>query len=652
LISFAGLQAAVKERLELDSAIVSVETEGDTLEAAVTEAALALGVSLRHIEYEILEKQSSFLGIGRDVCKIRAYKRKGSFVADEEPLEENKIFDEYDVAELMLEDTDGDVFVQCRRDGVYIKVTEPLGEGEPVSKSAAMHALRKRGISSFDMKLVENLINYPKNDYTRIGDFNNIILNDTTVDVEITDQETKAFLKVNAPKTGGCDFTYEEYLQILRNHGVTSGIKEDFLKTFADRPIYKEKVCVATAKKPVDGLNSYVEYFFETDPNRVQLSETVDGKVNFKELNIIQNVFKDEKLAILYPAEKGEAGFTVTGKILPAHDGKEIQFAPGKNVHFAADNVTILADINGQVVISNGKINVESVYIVEGGVNLKTGNILFLGNVIVCGNVEEGFSVKASGNIEVQGMVDKATLTAEGNIVVRQGIAGKKGESITAGRSVWARFIENAAVSAGSMVVVSDGILNSFIEAESRIICQGKRAAIIGGLLRATEEISAKSIGSPSVNTETVCEVGIDPKKKKLLDSLVEKKTVLMADLDTVTLNIKTLMGIKQQRQSLPEDKEKYLEELTEERANLAEELKTISNEIEEITQFLQNISVNGRVSASSKIYPGAVINIRDAKYRVNNDFKASTFILENGIIRAISYVETDADIQQKKAEK
>jgi uncharacterized protein (DUF342 family) len=648
LIGFADLQAAVKERLEIDSAIQSVETEGSTLEAAVSEAAVILGIPIRYMEYEILEKQSSFLGLGKDLCKIRAYRREVSSADDEEPLEENEIFDEHESAELLLEDTDGDVFVQCRRDGVYMKVTEPTGEGEPVTKSMAIHALSKRDISSFDMNVVEDLVKYPKNDYVRVGNFRNLSFNDTVVGVEITDQETKAFLKVSAPKTGGCDFTYEEYLQILHNNGVTSGIKEDFLKSFANRPIYKERVCVATAKKPVDGLNSYVEYFFETEPNRLQLAESVDGKVDFKELNMIQNVFKDQKLAVIYPAEKGEAGYTVTGKILPAHDGKEIQFAPGKNVHFAADNVTILADINGQVIISNGKINVEAVYIVEGAVNLKTGNILFLGNVIVRGNVEEGFSVKASGNIEVQGMVDKATIAAEGDIIVRQGIAGKKGESITSGRSIWARFIENATVSAVSTVVVSDGILNSVIDSESRIVCQGKRAAIIGGVLRATEEISAKSIGSPSGNTETICEVGIDPKKKILLDSLVEKKTKLMTSLDSINLNLKTLISIKQQRRSLTEDKEKYLEELTEEGRKLTDELKTINDEIEEVTLVLRNISVNGRVSASSKIYPGVIINIRDAKYRVTNDFKASTFILENGLIRVVSYVESNSGTRQK----
>ncbi|GHU63919.1 hypothetical protein FACS189445_6960 [Spirochaetia bacterium] len=181
----------------------------------------------------------------------------------------------------------------------------------------------------------------------------------------------------------------------------------------------------------------------------------------------------------------------------------------GKNVHLGDDKVTIISDMNGQVVEVGGKINVEPVYTVDGNVNLKTGNIIFLGTVIVKGSVEDGFSVKAAGNIEVNGTVEKAELDAEGDIIVHQGITGSKVNGIIrAGKSIWARFIENTALEAGDMVVAQDGIINSRVDAFKRIICQGKRATIVGGRLRTSEEINAKVLGSPTAGTETICEVG------------------------------------------------------------------------------------------------------------------------------------------------
>ncbi|MDR2795968.1 MAG: FapA family protein [Spirochaetaceae bacterium] len=649
MVDFAGLQAAVRERLEIDSAITSVETEGATLESAISEAATLLGVPLRDIEYEILERHTSIFGIGENICKIRAYQR-GDVKIEDERIVDDDVDEYFEEASVLEEDADGQVFVQCRRDGVYMKITAPSGNGEWADKSTALHLLSKRRITDFDINLINNLFKMPETDYVRVADFQNMSFNDSVVSVEISEQETKAFIEVSPPKTGGCDFSYEDYSETLKNNGVVYGINEELLKSFADNPIYREKICIAVSTKPIDGRDSYLEYFFETEPGNVKLSEGADGKVNFKELNIIQNVTKDQKLAKLYKAEKGRNGYTVTGKPLPARDGKDFPVTLGKNVRFAEDGLTILADINGQAVIANGKINVESVYTVDGAVNLRTGNIVFLGNVIVTGNVEEGFSVKASGNIEVYGLSDKATLTAGGDIIVRQGITGKKGESVSAGRSIWAKFIENATLAVGSMVVVSDGILNSTIDAGKCIICQGKRAAIIGGHLRAVEEISAKSLGSPSGNTETICEVGTDPKKKTAREALEEKKLKLSTALADVNLNIKSLNNIKQQRQSLPEDKEVYLRELMESSDKINDELKKLNNDIDEINVFLQNLPSRGRVSASAKIHSGVVIVIRDIKHIITSDYKASTFILENGLVRAVSYIETDADVQQRAA--
>jgi uncharacterized protein (DUF342 family) len=653
LVDFARLQAAVKERLEKDRSLQCIEVEGVNLEAAISEAATLLGVPLRHIKYEIIEKQTSFLGIGKDLCKIRAYERNLPVIEDKEERSDTEITD-YETETLTAPvDIDGDIFVQCREDGVYVKITSSSGNGIAVSKATAAHVFNKRGVALPNNDVLNDLLKHPTNDYARIADFENLIVNDTVVNVEIDEPEMKAFLYVTQPKAGGRDYTYDEYRTILRANKVVYGINEDSLKAFADRPVYKEKICAAVGTVPVDGQNSYLEYFFDTEPGRVKLSESADGKVNFKELNIIQNVIKDEKLAKVCPAEKGKTGFTVTGKSLPAQDGKDFPVILGKNVRLSDDKCLILSDINGQVVMANGKINVESVYTIDSSVNLKTGNILFLGNVVINGNVEEGFSVKASGNIEVCGLVDKASLIAEGDIIVRQGIAGKKGEFISAGRSVWAKFIENSDVKAGIMVTVSDGILNSTIDAEKCIICQGKRAAIIGGRLRAGEEINAKSLGSPSGNTETICEVGIDPRRKSQLEELTAKHNKFMADFDSISINLKTLTAIRQQRGTLPEDKEAYFQELTEAHKKTDEEIASITDEINEITEKLLNDTVQvGRVSASAQIYPGVVIKIRDIKQTISSEFKASTFILENGVIHAVKYIETDADLQQKPVTK
>ena len=94
---------------------------------------------------------------------------------------------------------------------------------------------------------------------------------------------------------------------------------------------------------------------------------------------------------------------------MEAKNGKDIAIPLGKNVKLDSDGLTVLAAVNGQVLLVNDKITVEPLMELD-SVNIKTGNITFLGTVIVKGNVEDGFDVHASGNIEVHGSVGSSKL--------------------------------------------------------------------------------------------------------------------------------------------------------------------------------------------------------------------------------------------------
>jgi len=197
------------------------------------------------------------------------------------------------------------------------------------------------------------------------------------------------------------------------------------------------------------------------------------------------------------------------------------------------------------------------------------------------------------------------------------------------------------------MVVVSDGIINSQVDANKRIICRGKRAHIVGGRLRAAEEISAKNLGSPTSGTETICEVGIDPKSKMQLEALTAKKVGMEKQLEEIQLNLQTLINIKKQRKSLPEEKEISMGELMDKRQVLMADLKKNKEESDKIQEFLNTIRTRSKVSASAKVYPGVKILIKDAMNDIRTEYKAVTFILENNLIRVTKYEEPDEEAKR-----
>jgi uncharacterized protein (DUF342 family) len=646
MVDFVTLQKIMADRLATDRSVQSVEAVGPTLEAAVSDAAALLDIPARHLEYEVIEKGAAgFWGMGKKDWRIRAYekislarKKRQQALVDEE-ISSNVV---------VVEDKDGEVFVHFKSGGdVMLKVTASLGQGRKASEVYAMHFLQDRKADKIDAALVHKTINEASGVYVKVAEFEHKSYNDSVVYVEISEDEMSGLIMATPAGDGGCDVAYETYITTLKQSHVVHGIKEDFLRHFVDQPVYNEKIEVAHGTEPVHGKHACMQYNFETDLQKVRLREGSDGKIDFKELNVIQNVVENQPLAVKIPPEKGTPGYTVTGRMLDADDGKEISMPVGTNVHVSEDGTTILANINGQVIVTNGLVNIEPVYTVDGGVNLKSGNIDFRGTVMVNGDVEDSFSIKADGNIEVNGSVGKADLEAEGNIIIHQGVNGKGEGRIHAAKSIWARFIQNANINAGDMVVASDGIINSNIVATNRIICQGKRASIMGGKLRAGEEINAKSLGNPTSGTETVCEVGYDPKSKEELERLQMEKENANKILDDIKPTIQTLSNTKQQRKSLPEDKETILQDLITKRDLLTTDLKKIDEGLKKIQEYLNSLKSRGKVSASQKIYPGVKIIIRDAREEVHAEHKAATFILEDGLIRATKYEEPDERVKQ-----
>ena len=647
MVDFVQLQEIMKERLEQDRAVQIIDVTGPTLDAVINDAATLLNVPVRRLVYEVAERGSSgLLGIGKKEWHIQAYEK---LVVSKKVVGEDLLEEEEGENISYIENKDGEVFVHLHTSGeAMLKATQPQGYGQKATESMAYRLLNDKKVLNINKDAIKKIIRDAEGKYVTVGEYEHLSYNDSVVRTEISENEMHAYMMVKDPEEGGADLSYETYLTIFKNNRIVYGVKEDVLDAFVDKPIYNERVEIAEGSSPQNGRDAYIDYKFETDQNKVRLKEGRNGKIDFKELNIIQNVLANQELAVRVPAQEGTQGETVTGRWIPATNGRDITLPVGMNVHADEDGDTIISDINGQVVISGGLINVEPVLSIAGDVNMKTGNIDFLGTVFVKGNIEDGFSVKAAGNIEVNGTVAKSELDAQGDIMIHQGINGKGGGRIHAGKSLWARFIENANIETGDMVIVQDGILNSNVSAYTRISVQGKRASIMGGRLSASEEINAKVLGNSTTGTETILEVGFDPKSKAELDKLQAIRASIEKQLENVTLDMQTLINIKKQRKTLPEEKEATLQELIANRTNLDSELTKTMEGIRKIQEFLATLKTRGKVSASVKVYPGVKIVIRDVSDEVKTEYKAVTFILENGLIRVTKYEEPDESVKKE----
>ncbi len=631
MITLDKLRTEMKSRLDIDKQLHQVDVHADTIDEALADAAVQLDTKMSNLQYEVLEKGSDgFLGIGKKPWKLKIY-QDPSTVKKVQKLASEGLFtdDELDSSEQSV-DRDGMFYVRRFGSDIMLKIVLPLGDGSPIQVRDVLDEVKREDTVDFDENAIKNYIkNGTDNDYQKVGDYRHVMGADVLIAVDISKDEMSGTLTVSPPAMSGQEASFDAIRKCCLQQGILADcILEDKIREFVDTPVYNTPFEICHAVLPQDGHDAYVSYNFETDPKKLKPKISEDsGNINFKQLNQIQNVIAGQPLATKVPAEKGKGGKTLLGRWLDAKDGKDIVVQLGANTEFDRDGITIKATIDGEVMLVNNKVTVEPVKYLD-AVNIKTGDIKFVGTVIIKGDVEEGYRVEAT-NIEVNGIVEKSHLEATGNIVVSQGIFGKGEGYIKAGKSLWAKFINETTVEVEENVVVNENIMNSYVTAMKNIVVRGKKSQIVGGHLLATEEICAKKIGS-SGGVETILEVGIDPRAKKRLEELQKMQSKNTTEYEKLDLDVQNLEQQKKLRKKLPQEKEDKLNEFKEKISQIYQELEQINDEIAGIQAHLKELKAIGKVKVEDTCYAGVKIYIRDALDEVKMDCKKTTFFYDD----------------------
>lgn len=649
MYSLDKIRDELSKRLQIDKGLNSVEVNALTIDEALADASVQLETKLNGLEYEVVEKGSrGFLGIGKKPWKLRIYQNP-EVTAAKRKTSSDELFDESEFEEKeKVANRDGLFYVRHFGSSIKLKVVTPLGNGRAIDIAEVMDAVKRPDTQSFDEKLINKYIkNGTDGKYETIGSYNHISAADAIISVEISSDEMHGTITVDAPAMSGAECTPEQIEIALKAQGVRCGINEEKISEFVDNPVYGTPFEVASAILPENGKDSYVQYNFETDRSKLKARESEQGNIDFKELNNIQNVVTNQVLAVKIAATRGKGGKTLYGHYLEALNGKDIQVQLGQNVHFDRDGVTILASCDGQVIFENGKISVQPLLTLD-AVNIKSGNIKFVGAVIIKGAVEDGFDVRATGTIDIGGTVGKCNIESEnGDIVIHQGVFGKNEGSIKAGKSLWCKFVQETKIEVEENVVATDSLMNCEVTAMKNIVLYGKKAQITGGTLFATEEICARTVGSPGGGATTTLSVGVDPRAKKKLDELIEQQNDLIKELENLEMDISTLENMQKVRRSLPKDKEESLKKFRGRKDEILSESSEINKEIEALQTHLRELKAVGKVKVEGTTYPGTKIYVRDVVDEVRTEVTNCTFYYENAFAKRGKYQPPTLDFSK-----
>ncbi|WP_052045162.1 DUF342 domain-containing protein [Caloranaerobacter azorensis] len=513
-------------------------------------------------------------------------------------------------------------------DGVYIQINNDA-ENE-ISLSDVLEQINKKHIREYDLEAIVNAIN-DKSDFVKFAPKQEEILIDEEVLIDISEDKMSGYVTL-LPPDGGRNIEFDEFINKVKEK-IKYGLDYEKLKEIFENKLYNKKICIAQGKKPVAGKGGYIKWYFNIE-NICKPQILKDGSVDYRNLNIINNVKKGELLAERIPATNGEDGITVTGENIPSIKGKEVSLKVGKNVILSENGYAAYALKDGQVVCRNGKIVVYEVFEIAGNVDNSTGNISFNGTVRIKGNVITGFCVKAMNDIEINGVVEGAVIESNGNIIVKRGIQGyHKGKLISRG-NIYTKFIENSDIYA-DLDIHAEAIMHSKVISGNNIEVNGKKGLIVGGICKAKNEIKAKTIGSP-MGTVTVLEVGIDIQLKSKYAEIKNKINEVKLNLEKLDKTIKLFTRLAKSN-NLSDEKRKLLIKIIDSRKVLINQLNDLKEQLSSIEEKIK-MQTNGKVKVEREIFPGVKIVIGNSIMFVREKLGPCTLVNIDGEIKITSF--------------
>ena len=310
--------------------------------------------------------------------------------------------------------------------------------------------------------------------------------------VRMTADSMEAYVMLITPDDGG-EYTIESLQKALDDRGVKYGIDEAALTELIDEKKYGVETLVAQGTEPVDGKDGYYDYNFNCNFDKKPLIRP-DGTVDYWSVKSIESVVQDQVIAEYHPCVEGIDGKTVTGKPIPAKRGREQLPLKGKGFERRDDN-TYVALMSGKIETQNDRVVILPVHELSGNADLSSGNIDFHGDVVIHGSVESGVIVKASGTITVDGIVEACTLEAGKDIILRSGMLGGNKASVKTKGSITAKFFEFTRIECAGDIR-ADVLMDCQVQCFGKIIMNGKRGSIIGGLTHGVCGIEVTTLGN------------------------------------------------------------------------------------------------------------------------------------------------------------
>lgn len=454
------------------------------------------------------------------------------------------------------------------------------------------------------------------------------------VRLTVSKDSMSATVVLRQPRPDEPMITGEEFNEELKSAGIVYGLDKSVIETAVKERTYNHPIRIAVGKKPERGAAAKFDYKFDTTQDH-KPQEDKHGKIDYKNIQFIQNINDGDVLALKIPAQPGMAGMNIFGKEIQGPIGRDVLFKYGTNTRVSEDGLSLYASASGAIVYLNGRISVNDVTVINSDIDYSVGNIDSRGSVRITGNVKSGFSIKTDGDLEVNGNIEDCDIEVKGNIMVKGGMIGKGNGKIIAKGDISAKFIEGQKIVTEGSLLVGDEIVNSDITAAEKVQVKSRQGRIVGGDVRAGKEIRAANLGSEA-GTATKLTVSYDSKLMARYHSTIKELTRLKEDEARVKDALYGLYRL-QVDGKLNEQQEAALKKFEDFKKDLPSTIETLEKQRLEIEEEMKKLQ-DSVIVAEDVLFSGVKAYFGIVYREILEDKSACTLSLEAGQILMSEY--------------
>jgi uncharacterized protein (DUF342 family) len=327
---------------------------------------------------------------------------------------------------------------------------------------------------------------------------------DSLVDVHIDDDARTVSVDLEKEYGLGKDLSLEVVQKTLAEFGIVFGIDVAEISTALGIAREQGKVSghvVAKAKDPVPA-GGYRLHWIIRVASGAAVTLRADGSADFKNQDRATIVAEGQPVLELQSiGSEGQDGTDVYGKPIKAPVDPRVVQPPTWDETIREEKKEngdriLYAARNGELSFEKNTLSVSLSQKIKGDVGPATGNIRFPGSISIAGTVLSGYTVISGGDILIGGSVEAALVSADGLIKIVEGIKGAKRGTIRARKTLEASFAEQAIVLAVDDIVFKSSALLCNVKTNGKLVLQGERGALIGGLCRVRKGAEIQTLGS------------------------------------------------------------------------------------------------------------------------------------------------------------